>query len=60
MTKEKSIYYLDSKEFDTYIEYEVKSKKYISDIVEPIDEMNCSTIEGNLWDNIKDDSGLPF
>lgn len=60
MTKERSLCYLDSKFFDEYIENEIKSKKNNLNTIEIIDEMNCSFIEGNLWGDIKDDSGLPF
>lgn len=60
MLKEKSLYYLDNKYFDEYIENKIRDSKKNTTTVDCIDEMNCCCIEGNLWDNIVDNSELPF
>lgn len=61
MAKEKGLYYLDNKYFDEYVENEIKSRKHNKlNEIEYIDDSASCLIEGNIWDNLIDDSGLPF
>ena len=60
MLKVKSLYYLDNKYFDEYIENKIKDSEKNTTTIDYIDEMSCCCIEGNLWDGIADNSELPF